>query len=341
LKGPAREADPPDLYWLIGYSWIAHAAYVAVRLDVADRLRAGPMSAGELAMQCGVKERPLLQVLRALAGFGVFARDDAGRFALNAPAEELLRDSRSPVRAYARLWGEQLYPAGGKMLDQVRTGTPAFELQLGQPIWELYGSHPREAAAFDGFMSAATQAHSGFIVDAYDFGRHTRVVDVGGQRGTLLAAILERHPSLQGVWYDRPEQLPAARGRLAGGGLSERCELLTGSFLDRVPGQGDLYLLKHVLHDRTDEDAETILANIARAMAPGASLLVIEAVLAAGPNVDRRCALRDLEQMVWTGGTLRTRAELEALLRRAGLQLVGVTPTPVPDLCLIEARCSA
>ena len=37
------------------------------------------------------------------------------------------------------------------------------------------------------------------VAEAYDFGRHSHVVDVGGGHGQLLSAILTRHPNLTGA----------------------------------------------------------------------------------------------------------------------------------------------
>jgi hypothetical protein len=296
------------------------------------------LSAGELARRCGVHAKPLEQVLRALAGFGVFERDARGRFLVNGGAAPLLRDSGSPVHAYAILWGEQLHAASGRLLEQVRTGTSAFELEYGAPIWSRYADHPSEAAVFDELMSAATAFQADAILDAWDFGRYGRVVDVGAQRGVLLAAILRRHPAVRGVWFDREEELAAARQLLEGRGLSDRCELVVGSFLEKVPSGGDLYVLKHVLHDWSDSSATTILENVARAMPREASLLVFEGVLEPNDDSGRPCLLRDLEQMAWTGGGLRTRSELEALLGAAGLRPLRLRRTLIPDVCLIHAR---
>jgi hypothetical protein len=316
---------------------MASAVGVAVSLDIAERLRKGPLSAGELARRCGVQEKPLEQVLRALAGFGVFERNPGGRYALNRGAEPLLRDSGSPVPAYALLWAEQLYALGGRLLEQVRSGTPAFELEYGAPIWSRYRDHPAEGAAFGTFMSAATRFHAETILEAWDLGRYGQVVDVGAHQGVLLAAILARHPTVRGVWFDREEQLSAGRERLEREVRSGRCALVTGSFLERVPSGGDLYVLKHVLHDWPDAQATTILRNVARAMSPAASLLIVEGVLDADDPVSRPCLIRDLEQMAWTGGALRTRGEIEALLGTAGLGLRGVRRTRIPDVSLVHA----
>ena len=58
-------------------------------------------------------------------------------------------------------------------------------------------------------MTALSAAVARAVVDAYDFGRFTTVVDVGGGRGALLAAILARHPHLHGVLVDQPDVVGA------------------------------------------------------------------------------------------------------------------------------------
>ena len=74
---------------LIGY-WTSRAIYAAAKLQVADRLADGPLSAEELAEAVGVAARPLYRLLRALASLGIFAQQPGGRFGLT-PLAELLR----------------------------------------------------------------------------------------------------------------------------------------------------------------------------------------------------------------------------------------------------------
>ena len=49
--------------------------------------------------------------------------------------------------------------------------------------------------------------------EAYDFSGIGTLVDVGGGHGTLLATILQRHPTVQGVLFERP-QVAAGAGRV-------------------------------------------------------------------------------------------------------------------------------
>ena len=57
-----------------------------------------------------------------------------------------------------------------------------------------------------------------------------RIVDVGGNRGTVLAWFLQAAPKAAGVLFDRPESLTVARGFLASAGVADRTELVPGNY---------------------------------------------------------------------------------------------------------------
>src|SRR2546425_13021358 len=63
--------------------------------------RRGPRTPAELAGICGVLEHRLYRMLRALAGDGVFAEDNDGRFALTPMAELLRSDNPRSLRDWA------------------------------------------------------------------------------------------------------------------------------------------------------------------------------------------------------------------------------------------------
>ena len=99
------------------------------------------------------------------------------------------------------------------------------------------------------------------VLRAYDFSSFACVVDVGGGEGTQLAAILARHPAIRGILFDQPEIVTRAQPVLAAAGVDERCELVGGTFFEDVPGGGDAYLLKFILHDWDDGGLLTICRN--------------------------------------------------------------------------------
>jgi hypothetical protein len=63
----------------------------------------------------------------------------------------------------------------------------------------------------------------------------------------LLAAVLARYPSVNGVLFDQPAVVAGAHELLSAAGVSQRCRVVGGSFFDAVPEGGDAYLLKSVI----------------------------------------------------------------------------------------------
>src|SRR5204863_9556133 len=92
MSAPA--APPPEmiLMQMVFGKAVTQALSVAARFKIADQLVSGPKTATELATANGLHAGHLARVMRALAGLGVFATDDAGRFALNQMSHFLRTD---------------------------------------------------------------------------------------------------------------------------------------------------------------------------------------------------------------------------------------------------------
>jgi len=305
-----------------GY-WTTQAIFVAAELRIADLLADGPKSPDELGQRAGVKGDMLYRVLRALASIGIFAEDADGRFRLTPLAETLRGDSGQ--RAYARLHGRELYQSWFKLLEAVQTGDAGFVKVFGMPAFEYFSKNPERGAVFDGAMTGHHGAEADPMLDAYDFSLFTDIVDVGGGNGSLLTAILKRHPQMHGVLFDLPRVVERAQPRLEGAGLRERCRFVGGSFLESVPAGADVYVLRHVVHDWRDQDAATVLRNCRNAMKSGAKVLVVEIVVPAG-NDPSFAKWMDL-MMVTYGGKERSERQYRELFRNAGLQLTRIVPT--------------
>jgi hypothetical protein len=218
----------------------------------------------------------------------------------------------------------------------VRTGQCALEHVYGKKTFDFLFADPERAAVFNEAMTSFSGMTAAAAVDAYDFGQAKKVVDVGGGHGLLLAMILRKHPALRGVLHDLPNVLSGATGLLAAQGVADRCETVAGDFFESVPEGADLYTIKAVLHDWSDEACTRILRNIHRAAAPGAKLVVIEAVIEAGngPQIGK---FLDLEMLTMTdGGRERTREEFAQLFAASGFHLERVVQTPAPQV-VIEA----
>ena len=107
------------------------------------------------------------------------------------------------------------------------------------------------------------------VLTAYDFGRFGTIVDVGGGNGTLLASLLGRNPSRP----RDPLRSGARRGRrrvrsMQAAGVADRCEIVAGSFFEKVPEGGDAYVMKSIIHDWEDDESMAILRACRRSMGP-------------------------------------------------------------------------
>jgi hypothetical protein len=192
-------------------------------------------------------------------------------------------------------------------------------------IWEVRAHDPVERATFDRAMTDMTRGINRSLLAAYDFGRFSTVVDVGGGRGALLGALLEAHPGMHGVLFDRPEVVDGVAAELDSD-VAERLEIVGGSFFDEVPGEADAYLLKAIVHDWEDPEVLRILSTCRRAARSGSSVLVIDRELGA-PNTDAPAKFGDLNMLVLPGGCERTTDEFAALLASAGFTFAGMTPS--------------
>jgi SAM-dependent methyltransferase len=176
------------------------------------------------------------------------------------------------------------------------------------------------------------------VADAYDLSGVRRLVDVGAGTGALTRAALHAVPGMTATLVDRSPMLDRARRELEAAGVSDRCSFLAGDFFTSLPTGGDAYVLSRVLHDWPDGDALRILGVCRSAMAAGARLLIVDAVMPARA-VDLPAAVRmDLHMLLLLGARERTEIEFRDLLSRAGFEMRRLVPTGSPTgLAVIEA----
>ena len=298
----------------------ARALQTAAELGLGDLLADGPRTAGALAEAAGCEPGALRRLLGLLAGDGVVARAGGDRFALTRAGGPLRSNHPASVRSVLAMDGAVAPLVIGATGHTLATGEPAFPQVMGRDFYDHLDARPEQGEVFDGAMEDLTRVVAPGLLAVSGLSGTERIVDVGGGTGTLLAEILWAHPGAEGILLETPRVAETARIRLREQGLAGRCRAVPGDFFDHVPEEGDIYLLKWVLHNWPDEDAQRILRSCRRAMAPGARLLVIESVLPDGDGPHPSRAM-DLAMLVLSGGRERTRGEYAALFGRAGLRL--------------------
>jgi hypothetical protein len=294
------------------------ALALAAEHGVAEALLDGPRSVDELAAGSGADPDTLNRLLRALASDGIFEEVEPGVYANTEASAMLTEDGWD---AFARLFG-------GPWLLAVAAlnagGEASFPAVFGDEFWSWLREHPEERALFDRAMEQNWQGRIERL-DAVGFRGDETVVDVGGGNGSLLRALLDRHPEIRGVVFDLPETVRDEAS------FGERLTFVEGSFFDRVPS-GDVFLLSTILHDWPDEDARRILETVRAAAAPESRLVLIESIIQPG-NDPAGVKWLDLLMLVIAGGRERTEEEWRALLESAGWE-----PVRFLESGAIEAR---
>ncbi|GAA3419187.1 methyltransferase [Streptosporangium vulgare] len=210
------------------------ALRVAVTLRLPDLVDEDGSDIGDLAAKTGTDPDALGRLLRPPGRARRVRRTPAG----HVRGE---RDGRPaapgpPVRGMAVAGPGRVRRPDGLaftgLADTVRTGRPAWPAVFGAPFWDHLDANPELSASFDATMAA--NAGYGELAEGYDWPALTRVADVGGGTGVLLAELLLRHDGLRGVLVDLPDTASRARRYLAGRGLADRCETVGGELLRRA-----------------------------------------------------------------------------------------------------------
>ena len=328
---PSSFPDPslvPRLQQLVWGKATTQCMFVAAKLGIADLLAHGPQSVDELAAETETNAEALYRVLRLLASLDVFVELEPRQFALTPMAELLQADAPCSFRDYAIVHGSEWYNrAWAHLLYSVEKNEPAFDLACGLSLFDFMEQNPDAATDFNNSMTALSRFEAAGVCAAYDFTGISTVVDVGGGHGRLLTEVLAANPALNGILYDRPNVVDMARPGLNSSEFSTRCQVVGGDFFTNVPTGGDVYLLKHIVHDWDDERSVVILRNCREAMNDGGRVLVVEGVMPPG-NEPSNSKLWDVVMLALTsGGRERTEEEYAELYAQAGLTLTRVVPT--------------
>jgi hypothetical protein len=308
--------------------WVAHMVGVAAELGLADLVQAGPKTAEQLADAAGLHAPSLYRLLRALASVGVFTKQEDGRFA-QTPMSDALRDDVSySMRGLARMANRPWTIGAWTNLEHsVRTGISAFEEAYGIGVFDYLTQHAVEMQIVAQAMSSFSAQIGAAVADVYDFSEIQTLADIGGGHGMVLALILAINPAMRGILFDLPGVIEGSSDFLKSRGMHQRIDLKGGNFFESVPEGADAYLLKHVLHDWSDENCLRILKNIHAVAKPATKLLLIEFILNESDE-PQFAKVSDLEMLVNSPyGRERSRVEWQSLLRAGGFQLTSTTPT--------------
>ncbi|SFJ67191.1 methyltransferase [Thermoflavimicrobium dichotomicum] len=316
----------------------SQAIMVAAKLGIADLLKDGPKTCDELAEICQVHPEALYRLLRALASIHLFEEKENRTFSLTSLSHYLRSDVEGSLRSTALMQGDPYHwGAWGDLMEGIIDGKVVFNHKYKMSVYDYHKENKDFGHFFNQTMFTHTQALTKEILNEYDFSPYQTIVDVGGNHGYLLTSILQKYPNTQGILFDQPFVIKTVQNHIENNPVRDRIKVVAGNFFESIPANGEVYILKHIIHGFHDEKAVEILGNCRKAIKDHGVLLIIENVIDAPKSHPVFSRFLDLQMLVMSGGRERTVAEYEQLLEYAGFKTERIIPTQ-SGTSIIEAK---
>jgi SAM-dependent methyltransferase len=292
-------AGASDVLELLG---VSSAIMSAIETGLFAALLEQPGSAAAIARRLALEPRATERVLDVLAACGL-ARVEGEVYAA-APA---LVDAAERV------------PGGRDLLLTMWSHTPEL-LKRGEPFVRMdvererhYSAHVSALGELFAYSADQLAAH---IEDA-----PARVLDVGCGSGVWSLAIAERFPGTSVVGLDLPAVLAPFAARAKDKGLSDRIATLPGDMFEvEPPADFDLVIIANVLRLERRERARELVRRMSRAVRPGGSLLIVDALAHGTEEAERARAVYALHLALRTeAGGVHAPSEVRAWMNDAGL----------------------
>lgn len=295
---------------------------------ILEALMKGPWTAQSLAELARLNPERLDLLLRAGESLELFERRGGEHWGLGPLGAALAANpgALAMVRHHDLFYADLADPMA--LLRE-----PEYATRLGAYWSYAKGGAARDVADYSTLMAGSQPLVADEILEAWDFRRHRRVLDVGGGEGAFLARVAKAAPKLELALFDLPEVVARARLALNATVPSSKIDYFAGSFLaDPLPEGADLVTLVRVAHDHEDAAVLALFKRIRLVLPTGGRLLVAEP-MSGSDNAGRMAdAYLAFYLLAMGQGHPRTPARLCAMLREAGFGSAQQIPTRRPLL---------
>ncbi|MGB0452623.1 MAG: methyltransferase [Bacteriovoracaceae bacterium] len=317
---------------IYGY-YITQCIGVAAELGLADILGDKTLSVKELASESIVNEDALYRMLRLLCSEDIFVEVKDRHFSNSNISKYLKKDHETSLNGLARLHCDKLWwNSWGELRFSIKENKPSTDFVFKKGAFQVMKENKEINDIFNFAMTNLSSRDARAVTKVFDFTKFKNVIDIGGGEGALINGIKNQ---LSGFKIDFAL---FDQGHVIKKVTLTDINLEFGDFFQSVPKGYDCYILRHILHDWSDERCETILKNCVEGMKPNSTLLVIELLLEKGKE-SSIAKYRDMNMLVsMHGGKERYISEYEKLFLSAGVKLVEVIPLPGQMNILVGKR---
>jgi SAM-dependent methyltransferase len=241
--------------------------FAASELGLFEALADSPASIEALAARTGLTPRAARISADAMVALGLLQR--TGDLYRNGDTAAAFLSGGGPgdLRPFLRFWDKLSFPAWSGLATALGSGPAQEIVELDESLQEI------ASAGIEAILAgpAAALAHN------VDFKGHGRLLDIGGGTGSWSIAAVCANPHLTGTVFELPPVAKIASRRIAAAGLQDKIGVTAGDALaGPLPTGHDVCLMANLVHYFSPEENRDLLANVRRAVEPGARLLVAD-----------------------------------------------------------------
>lgn len=247
-----QEIDLERLILIAGGHTAFQLLWSGVQVGLFDTLAANPgLQRAQLCEKLGLEDYPARVLLTGLTALGLIRKEDEGYFNASLTGQMLVSGNPGYAAPILGWQARIVYPGLIRFLDSLRqarnVGLEMFPGE-GDTLYQRLVSHPELEKVFQDAMSSLSRQANAHLIEAYDFGAFSHIVDAGGGDGTNAMALAKRFPDLKVTIFDSPSVCEIAKRNIDQAGLSERVKVWPGNFLaDPFPPAIDGVLYCHIL----------------------------------------------------------------------------------------------
>ena len=263
----AVEPIPAAIMQLASGFMAAKHLFAANELGLFEALADSPANLDALAARTGLTRRAARISADAMVALGLLEVQDGIYRNSKTAARFLAGPGPGDLRPFLRFWDKISYPAWTRLAETLASGPPREMFELDDELQHI------ASAGIEAILAGPATT----LPEAFDFGPHKRLLDIGGGTGSWSIAIAKRHQNIRASILELPTVTELASSRVADAGLGHRITVITGdAMVGELPAGHDVFLLANLIHYWSAEQNQELLQRVRRAAQPGSALLLAD-----------------------------------------------------------------
>ncbi len=324
----AQLMPPLAITEIVHSTWLFKVLFAAEELNLFEPFKGRDKTAAEVAAELSLHEAGVEHLLDGLAAMKLLEKKGSSYSLVEVSRNYLLKDSPVYIGDYLRVAHRSVNASWDSMVECVKTGKPATEVNKQQTAEEFF---PALAAAIFPMNYAIAQ----MVVEQKNLASlpaGAKVLDVAAGSGVWSIPVAEscKHAAVDAL--DFPLVLDVTKKFAERHGVASQYNYLAGDWrgIELKPEHYDVILVGHLLHSEGEKDSEELLHKLYPALKKGGKLIVAEFM----PNDERTAppvaVLFAINMYLQTTqGCVFSFSELKELLQKTNFQQIERLAMPM------------